>query len=1024
MANEIPVTDVVNVDITIGDVFTRQRNFGLPIFLTRENTPGILPTDNRVFEYTSITEVANDWNSTDEVYKMAQTAFGQNPQPDAILIGIIFPDDTAPLAGYLQCGQVATSVSKFNLGVNNGEFTIKVDDVYKTVRGLNFTAVNYGNIATDITVGMQNASAGFLAGGAISDEAARLLAFQGVEDGEFKLSVDGAEIEVSQLDFSVAGNLATDVVAIINSGLGNTSGYLIGGNAGATLNTINDGAFNIEVDGITKRLAFLDLTSFSTGDPLVDNPNIANYLVSQIESDSAGFLACAPLETGVDSDTFTALSKADFKVIVDAGSKNLPILDFRTVTSLDDVATTINAGLGATQGFLIGATGVAAANFDGLTGGLSGEFRININTTDYDITVIDFGAGPNDFDSIVLAINSRLATVGAPAICMYDDENLFRFYATTAAGPTSIVLPLVPIPAGTGTDISGAGYLECTAASGAIQVNGTAAIGATCLYDTTETKFVFKSNTTGVLSSVDFITTVDGGPIGGVTDISGSGYLNGVFGEGGGTAVGELALVGAVTCAYDSDDNRFIFTSTTSGDTSYVNYLAPLASDIKNGTDLSGEIYLNGISGSGADRIDGRNGIGAICSYDTDNKRFRIQSNTIGSSSTISWLSDFDEGVGTEIAGAGFLDGLQADGNAIMQPGEDAIDATCSFSTSASTFMFTSGTTGSSSKVSFLQPAMAGSLGTDISGTNVSGETFLNGLLTSGGKIVDGFTVGAIGDELNIIADERNDEYFFAATKDIRANPSESNGKADVQAIADWVLANGTGQFFTTTNDLDVIDSNIDTDIASILKSQSNNRTWVHYSSYPDEYPEVSALARASTVNFSGFKSTITMKFKVLPGITAESVDSDKITALRGKNVNFSAIFRGQSQIMSNGVMASGHYQDEIHLADWLAGSLEDAVAEVLSGPTRVPYTENGVTSIVASMEEVFQIAIYNGGLITPELAGGDIQPAYTITTIPVDEIPIATRSARIYNGISFIAYLASTIHEVRPIQGTLTLPL
>jgi hypothetical protein len=38
----IPLQDAVKVDITLDTLFARRRNFGLPLFVTIENTPGVI----------------------------------------------------------------------------------------------------------------------------------------------------------------------------------------------------------------------------------------------------------------------------------------------------------------------------------------------------------------------------------------------------------------------------------------------------------------------------------------------------------------------------------------------------------------------------------------------------------------------------------------------------------------------------------------------------------------------------------------------------------------------------------------------------------------------------------------------------------------------------------------------------------------------------------------------------------------------------------------------------------------------
>ncbi|EOV4147137.1 DUF3383 family protein, partial [Yersinia enterocolitica] len=62
-------------------------------------------------------------------------------------------------------------------------------------------------------------------------------------------------------------------------------------------------------------------------------------------------------------------------------------------------------------------------------------------------------------------------------------------------------------------------------------------------------------------------------------------------------------------------------------------------------------------------------------------------------------------------------------------------------------------------------------------------------------------------------------------------------------------------------------------------------RTLVQYSS-ASPYAAASIFGRAFTVNFNGNNTTITLKFKQQPGITAESLEQSQANALKAKNCN------------------------------------------------------------------------------------------------------------------------------------------
>lgn len=345
--------------------------------------------------------------------------------------------------------------------------------------------------------------------------------------------------------------------------------------------------------------------------------------------------------------------------------------------------------------------------------------------------------------------------------------------------------------------------------------------------------------------------------------------------------------------------------------------------------------------------------------------------------------------------------------------------ATCTYDATTNRFVFTSALAGDLSSVSYLE---AGSSGTDI-----SGDGFLNGLSGSSARTVDGLTVGTVVDEVTNILDVNNEAYFLAFTKELRDT-------TDLQDVAEYVEALPNGhQLFITSNDAGVLDSSVFTDIASVLQGLSLNRTWVHYSGYAEDYPEVSALARAATVNWDGADTALTLKFKQLPGITPENGSGIGVPAFRtaqlnivkSKSANAYSTMGSINMIVSEAVMASGRYQDEVHFADWLADAIETRVFNILqAATTKVPYTEPGLDRLQIGMENALNQAIRNGGIAPAVGASGQYVPAFSISRIPVRDIAPSVRAEREYPGFQFLALLSGAIHAVKPIQGTLTIIL
>jgi hypothetical protein len=77
----LPYSRTVNVTLSRNDAFPSRRGFGVAMFLTSTEIAGKLDADNLTKLYSSMEEVAADFNAADDFYKAANTAFAQNPRP-------------------------------------------------------------------------------------------------------------------------------------------------------------------------------------------------------------------------------------------------------------------------------------------------------------------------------------------------------------------------------------------------------------------------------------------------------------------------------------------------------------------------------------------------------------------------------------------------------------------------------------------------------------------------------------------------------------------------------------------------------------------------------------------------------------------------------------------------------------------------------------------------------------------------------------------------------------------------------
>lgn len=330
--------------------------------------------------------------------------------------------------------------------------------------------------------------------------------------------------------------------------------------------------------------------------------------------------------------------------------------------------------------------------------------------------------------------------------------------------------------------------------------------------------------------------------------------------------------------------------------------------------------------------------------------------------------------------------------------------ATCVFS--GGRFLIGSGTTGELSTVSFAAPA--------ASGTDVSELLRLRqGLATK----VNGIAAETITASLNAIQNVSTDWYGFIFTKEVR-DGVQINGEDAVVAAATWAEAR-TKVFGNTTNNPDASDSVTTNDIGTVLKLAGYRRTITTFSSYPDQYPSASILGRAFTVNFNQPNSTITLKFKQLPGITVENITQGEKAVLDSKNINC-LISVGASVMFAESKMASGVFFDEVHGLDWLENAIQTNVfGYLLTRTTKVPYTDKGVASLEQQTIKALDEAVRNGLAAPGTTIDGEFLPKGYITIVtPVSEVNQSDKEARFYGGLSFVILGAGAIHGVQ-INGT-----
>jgi len=364
------------------------------------------------------------------------------------------------------------------------------------------------------------------------------------------------------------------------------------------------------------------------------------------------------------------------------------------------------------------------------------------------------------------------------------------------------------------------------------------------------------------------------------------------------------------------------------------------------------------------------------------------------------------------ITGSGVLeitiDGTTITDNTIDLSGAADLDAVATTITAAIStygacfygafgFIITSLTTGTSSTMTF--------------GTGDVAEAL--GLASYQAAVSDGLEAETPVDSLAAIAVKGIDYVGLVTHKDMRDVLSGATGETTLE-IAQFAEADKK-IFCNTTNSLAVLNSAITSDIASVLKSAALRFSLTTFCSNYNLYPSASVFGRAASVNFSGINQTITLNLKTMPGIVSENLTPAEFGVLRGKNASAVVQIGKSVNAYTDSRMASGSWLDTTHGLMWLENRCEVDLFNLLyQSTTKIPFTQTGINTAVATLDRSLQAAVRNGLAGPGFLPDGTYLPeGYEILSVALADVPAGDKGNRIYKGMSFKMVGAGALHEV-----------
>ena len=225
---------------------------------------------------------------------------------------------------------------------------------------------------------------------------------------------------------------------------------------------------------------------------------------------------------------------------------------------------------------------------------------------------------------------------------------------------------------------------------------------------------------------------------------------------------------------------------------------------------------------------------------------------------------------------------------------------------------------------------------------------------------------------------------------------------------------------FTTQNSTE-IDSTASSTLGSRQKGLGYNRTILVYSS-DSPVAAASVFGRMATINFEGSNTTLTLKFKQLPGVTAENLRSSQAEALKSHNVNAFCAYQNDTSILQEGITSGGWFIDETHGLDWLQNRVETDLWNLLYTSKKVGQDESGATAIVSCVNKSLEQGVTNG-LIAPGVWNGDafgalesgdtLSTGYYVYIQPFDEQSQSDREARKAPPIQIAVKLKGAVHFI-----------
>jgi len=268
----------------------------------------------------------------------------------------------------------------------------------------------------------------------------------------------------------------------------------------------------------------------------------------------------------------------------------------------------------------------------------------------------------------------------------------------------------------------------------------------------------------------------------------------------------------------------------------------------------------------------------------------------------------------------------------------------------------------------------------------------------------------ATADDLTAILDEDSNWYGLVMVE--RVKQTQMNAAA-------WTEANDK-LFITATNEAEVLNPALATDLISVLKNTRYYRTAVlFHTNALTEYPDAAWAGRVFTIQPGGE----TWALKSLASVTPSPLTSTQKQTVVNKGGNTFEFYQAQIALTNPGKVAAGEWIDVIRFRDWLKDTIQVNMTQMMINRDKVPYTDGGIQLCVSNLRKSLQEGQNVGGIAPDELdAAGTTVPGFVITYPRSTDLAPSIKASRVLS-LGFTARLAGAIHVVE-ITGALAYEL